>query len=307
MKVLIPGISTPIARLFAKRLAARGDQVIGIDRRGWPDAPPGVEVHAVDVRKRAAEEVFRKSRPDAVVHMATVSHFAAPTEERYRINLGGTQAVFEHCATYGVGHVVFVGRHTFYGAGPEAPLYHVEDEPPLALSSFPELADLVAADLYATQALWRAPSMTTTVLRFCYSLGSTGAGTLAGFLRGRRVPTVLGFDPLFQFLHEEDSVSALELAVDKRPRGVFNVAGPPPVPLSMVIRETGRTRMPLPAALFSGMLGRFGLPRLARGAISHLQFPVVVDAGAFRAATGFQHRVDEVTAMHAFRSAFPIR
>ena len=34
-------------------LAARGDQVIGIDRRGWPDAPPGVEVYAVDVRKRA--------------------------------------------------------------------------------------------------------------------------------------------------------------------------------------------------------------------------------------------------------------
>jgi len=307
MKVLIPGISTPIARLFAARLAARGDQVIGIDRRGWPDAPPGIEVHAVDVRKRAAEDVFRKSRPDVVVHMATVSHFAAPTEERYRINLGGTQAVFEHCATYGVGHVVFVGRHTFYGAGPESPLYHVEDEPPLALASFPELADLVAADLHATQALWRAPSMVTTVLRFCYTLGSTGHGTLAGFLRGKRVPTVLGFDPLFQFLHEEDFVSALELAVDKRPRGVFNVAGPPPVPLSMVIHETGRTRIPLPSTMFGGMLGRFGLPRLARGAVSHLQFPVVVDASAFRAATGFQHRIDEVTAMQAFRAAFPVR
>lgn len=307
MKVLIPGISTPIARLFAARLAARGDQVVGIDRRGWPDAPAGVEVHSIDVRKRAAEDVFRKLRPDVVVHMATVSHFAAATEERYRINLGGTQAVFEHCANYGVGHVVFVGRHTFYGAGPESPLYHVEDEPPLALASFPELADLVAADLHATQALWRVPSMTTTVLRFCYTLGSTGHGTLAGFLRGKRVPTVLGFDPLFQFLHEEDFVSALELAIDKKPRGVFNVAGPQPVPLSMVIHETGRTRVPLPAPLFGGMLGRFGLPRLARGAVSHLQYPVVVDASAFRAATGFQHRIDEVTAMHAFRSAFPVR
>jgi UDP-glucose 4-epimerase len=307
MKVLIPGISTPIARLLAARLAGRGDHVVGIDRRGWPDAPPGVEVHAVDVRKRGAEEVFRRLRPDAVVHMATVSHFAAPTEERYRINLGGTQAVFEHCANYGVGHVVFVGRHTFYGAGPESPLYHVEDEPPLALASFPELADLVAADLHATQALWRAPSMVTTVLRFCYSLGPTGAGTLAGFLRGRRVPTVLGFDPLFQFLHEDDTVEALVCAIDRRPRGVFNVAGPPPVPLSMVIEQTGRTRVPLPAALFSGMLGRFGLPRLARGAVSHLQYPVVVDATAFRHATGYRHRVDEVRAMHAFRAAFPAR
>ncbi|MBI2395551.1 MAG: SDR family oxidoreductase [Deltaproteobacteria bacterium] len=306
MKVLIPGISTPIARMFAARLAARGDQVVGIDRRGWPDAPANVEVHAVDVRKRAAEDVFRKSRPDVVVHMATVSHFAEATEERYRINLGGTQTVFEHCATYGVGHVVFVGRHTFYGAGPESPLYHVEDEPPLALASFPELADLVAADLHASNALWRAPQMTTTVLRFCYSLGSTGHGTLAGFVRGRRVPTVMGFDPLFQFLHEEDFVSALELAVDKRPRGVFNVAGPPPVPLSIVIRETGRTRVPLPEPVLAAMLGRFGLPRIARGAIEHLKFPVIVDASAFRAATGFAHRIDELTAMHAFRAAFPL-
>ena len=307
MKVLIPGISSPIARLLARRLLARGDHVVGIDRRGWPDGPPGVEVHAVDVRKRAAEDVFRKTRPDAVVHMATVSHFAAPTEERYRINLGGTQAVFEHCAAYDVGHVIFVGRHTFYGAGPESPLYHVEDEPPLALASFPELADLVAADLHATQALWRAPRMETTVLRLCYSLGATGAGTLAGFLRGRRVPTVVGFDPLFQFLHEDDFVAALELALDKRPRGVFNVAGPPPVPLSLVIRETGRARVPLPAPLFSGLLGRFGLPRLARGAVSHLQFPVVVDGSAFRAATGFQHRVDELETLRAFRAAFPPR
>jgi len=305
VKVLIPGISTPIARLLARRLAARGDQVFGIDRRGWPDAPPAIEVHAVDVRKRAAEDVFRKVRPDAVVHMATVSHFAEATEERYRINLGGTQAVFEHCAAYGVPHVIFVGRHTFYGAGPGSPLYHVEDEPPLALASFPELADLVAADLHASNALWRVPKMDTTVLRFCYTLGSTGHGTLAGFLRGKRVPTVAGFDPLFQFLHEDDVISALELAIDKRPRGVFNVAGPPPVPLSIVIREAERTRVPLPEPILAAMLGRFGLPRLARGAIEHLKYPVLVDPSAFRKVADFHHRVDELRAMHSFAAAFP--
>ena len=305
MKVLIPGISTPIARLFAQRLAERGDQVVGIDRRGWPDAPNGIEVHKVDVRKRAAEDVFRKLHPDAVVHMATVSHFAEVTEERYRINLGGTQAVFEHCRTYAVPHAVFVGRHTFYGAGPGSPLYHVEEEPPLALASFPELADLVAADLHASNALWRVPDMATTVLRLCYTLGSTGHGTLAGFLRGKRVPTVAGFDPLFQFMHETDVVNALVLAIDKRPRGVFNVAGPPPVPLSMIIRETGRTRIPLPETLMAALFGRFGLPRLARGAIEHLKFPVIVDTTAYQRATGFAHTIDEMAAMQSFASTFP--
>ena len=68
-------------------------------------------------------------------------------EERHRINLGGTRVVFEHCRTYGVKHALFVGRHTFYGAAPDSPLYHTEDEPPKELATFPELADLVAACL----------------------------------------------------------------------------------------------------------------------------------------------------------------
>src|SRR5690606_36314723 len=226
------------------------------------DAPRGVEIHELDIRKRAAEDVFRRVRPNAVIHMATVTHLVVQSEDRYRINLGGTRAVFEHSAAYGVEHVVFVGRHTFYGAAADSPLFHTEDEPPMGLSSFPELADLVAADLYAGSALWRDPALVTSVLRFVYTLGPTGHGTLATFLRGARVPTLLGYDPLFHFMHERDVVEALCLALAKRPRGVFNVSGPQPVPLSMVVRESGRTRIPLPEVVFHVALGRFRLPKL---------------------------------------------
>src|SRR5205807_2341096 len=124
-------------------------------------APKGIELHAADIRKRAAEEVFRRRKPQAVVHMATVTALVAGTEERYRINLGGTRAVFEHCANYGVEQMVFVGRHTYYGAGPDAPLYHTENEPPQELGAYSELSDLVAADLYAANALWRLPKLST--------------------------------------------------------------------------------------------------------------------------------------------------
>jgi UDP-glucose 4-epimerase len=237
--------------------------------------------------------------------MATVTHLIMQSEDRYRINLGGTRAVFEHSHTYGAEHVIFVGRHTFYGAAADSPLFHNEDEPPMGLSSFPELADLVAADLYAGSALWRYPSFVTTVLRMVYTLGPTGHGTLATFLRGARVPTLLGFDPLFHFMHEHDVVSALCTALDKRPRGVFNVAGPQPVPLSGVIRETGRTNIPIPEIVFATMLGRFGLPKLPHGALEHIKYPVTVDGSAFKKATGFVHEFDERGAIRAYRDAFP--
>ncbi len=302
MKVLIMGIAGGLGRQLAVSLQQAGHDVTGIDKRSWRDAPKGIEVHEVDLRKRGAEDVFRKKKPDCVVHMATVTSLTAPGEEHYRINLGGTRAVFEHAATYGVGHVIFVGRHTFYGAAADSPLYHVEEEPPMALESFPELSDLVAADLLASTALWRQPQQITTVLRMVYTLGPSRMGTLASFLRGKRVPLVLGYDPLFQFLYEADAVAALKLAIEKKPRGVFNVSGPTPVPLSTIAEQTGHGTLPMPEAVLTLMSGRFGFPRLPRGVLEHLKFPVVVDPKAFVAATGFKFEIDEVETLQRYRA-----
>jgi len=303
MKVLIPGIAGKLGRAVATRLVAGGHKVEGIDVRPWRDAPAAVRVHEVDIRKRAAEDVFRKFRPEAVIHMATVTHLIKHTEDRYRINLFGTRAVFDHCNEYGAKRCIFVGRHTYYGAAADSALYHQEEDPPMAVHTFPELADLVAADLYAGSALWRYPKLDTTVLRICYTLGPERHGTLATFLRGRRVPMILGYDPLFQFMHEQDVASAICAALTTELRGVFNVAGPQPVPLSLLIKRTGRQPVPVPEPVFRFMLGRFGLPLLPRGAISHIKYPVVIDSTRFREATGFTHEYDETATMRSFAEA----
>src|SRR5581483_5760240 len=247
--------------------------------------------------------VFRTFRPDAVIHMATVTHLTVRDEDRYRINLFGTRAVFDHCHHYGAKRCIFVGRHTYYGAAADTALYHGEEDPPMAMTTFPELSDLVAADLYAGSALWRYPELNTSVLRICYTLGPSLSGTLATFLRGRRVPKVLGFDPLFQFMHEADAAEAICLALEKDLRGVYNVAGPQPLPLATLIREAGRTPVPVPELLMRLAFGRFGLPRLPPGAVAHLKYPVVIDDSSFRAATGYQHRYEDDDTIADFRRA----
>ena len=303
MRVLVTGIAGKIGRLVGARLIEEGHEVAGVDRRPWPDAPDGVTMHHVDIRKRGAEEVFRSFQPEGVIHMGTVTHLAQRSEDRFRINLQGTRAVFNHSERYGAKQVIFVGRHTYYGAAADSPLYHTEDEPPMAIHSFPELADLVAADLYAGSALWRMPEIDTAVLRLCYTLGPARHGTLAAYLRGPRVPTVLGFDPLFQFLHERDAARAIVLSLTSRLRGVYNVAGPAPVPLSVIIKETGRRVVAVPEPLLNLTLGRFGLLRLPKGAIAHLKYPIVIDNAPFREATGFTPGFDEDEAMRAFAEA----
>ena len=300
MKVLVTGIASRPGRMVAAELLKEGHQILGIDRRPWHDAPPGVEMFSADIRKRPAEDVFRTRRPDAVIHLATVTHLTRSREERYRINLGGTRTVFEHCRTYGVEQAIFVGRHTYYGADAESALYHTEAEPPMAVTTYPELADLVAADLFAGSTLWRFPEIDTVVLRIVYLLGPSRAGTLANYLRGSRVPTVVGFDPLFQFIHDHDAARAIVCALQERLRGVYNVAGPQPVPLSLLIKATGRKNLPLPRPVFQRLVGRLGLPPLPKGAVNHIKYPVVVDGSEFEEATGFSPHFDEVQTMKAF-------
>lgn len=307
MKALITGIAGAHAQLVALRLIDAGHEVLGIDVRPWQGAPRGVKIFQTDVRKRPAADVFRVHRPDVVIHMATVTHFNASAEQRYRVNLRGTQAVFRYCEEFGVKEAVFVGRHTIYGAAADAPLYRHEDEPPLAVSTFPELSDLVAADLYASRALWSCKSMRTVVLRIVYALGPSGRGTLASFLAGPRVPMVLGFDPLFHVMHEDDAAKAIVVAAQSEIAGVYNVAGPAPVPLSVLCRATGRQAFPMLEGMVPRFLGRFGLPKLPRGAIAHLKHPVVVDNSAFVAATGFQHTWDEHATLASFRDANILR
>lgn len=313
MRVLVTGISSTIGRLLTQALVLRGDEVFGIDQRPSRDLPDGVEVVTGDLRKRAAAELVRHVRPEAIVHMATVTHLFEQSEERYRVNLEGTRALFDYAESAEVPHVVFVGRHTYYGAAADTAFYHHEYEPPVQVGDFPELADLVAADLYASTALWRLPAIATSVLRVPYTLGVSGRGTLGAFLRPvhrtdtspLRVPLVLGYDPLFQFLHELDLVHALVACLDARPHGVFNVAGPTPLPLSRIITEAGRKPLPLPEGLLRRLLGRFGLPKLSPAALDHLKFSITIDDSRFRAATGYSHVYDGLATLGAYRAAFP--
>jgi UDP-glucose 4-epimerase len=111
---------------------------------------------------------------------------------------------------------------------------------------------------------------------------------------------ISGFDPLYQFMHEDDAARAVCAAVARRLRGVFNVAGPRPLPLSMLIREAGRGVVAVPETILPFLLGKFGLPKLPRGAINHLKYSLVVDSTAFASQAEFEYQFDEYATIRSF-------
>jgi UDP-glucose 4-epimerase len=288
MRVLVTGAGGPRGRLIAQRLMREGHQVVGIDVEPWPDPPPELSFHRLDHRKRGFEELMRHERFDGIVHLAVHAGFRLSPGERHRLNLEGTQAIVQLAAEHGVRKLVVASHASVYGALPDNPYFMTEEAPPSVGRAFPEMQDLVTADLLASAAMWQKPSLAIAVLRPVHSLGPTSRDVLAALLRRPRFPMVLGFDPMVQVMHEEDLARAFGLALGSDVRGVYNVAGPGEVPLSVLASRAGRRPLRIPGPLFSVFRGTLPFVYFPMGAIEFLKHPCLIDDARFRRDTGYR-------------------
>jgi UDP-glucose 4-epimerase len=289
-KVLITGVAGGIGRLLARRLL-ENYEVCGVDRVPWEGRPQSIAVHAVDLRKRGFEDVVRTELPSAVVHMGFVRDFRADPGRRHDANVRGTKRLLDHCAHYGVQKLIVFSSGTVYGALHDNPFYMDEDRALEASRDYPEIRDLVEVDALANSFLWRYPHIRTCVLRPVNVLGHYVRSMISGYLRLERAPTVMGFDPLMQFIHEQDVVEAIAIALEHGLQGVFNVVGPGQVPLHTAIRETGGRALPLPEFVLRRLIRTLfarGMVPWPEGAIDFLKFPVTLSGRRFVEATNFR-------------------
>ena len=287
-KVLVTGIAGGLGRLVARRLR-RSCDVIGADREKWSARLPELPFYQVDLRTRGFEDLFRTERPDAVVHLGFVRHFRGGAQERYDVNVRGTRRLLDHCRRHGVKKIVVLSTSYVYGALAENPSFMEEEHPLSASRNYPEIRDLVEVDTMATSFMWQHVDIDTSVIRPVPTLGYYVESTIASYLRTSPVVVSMGFDPMMQFLHEDDLVEALALSIEKGARGVYNLTGPGQVPLRVAIRETGGRPFPLPDGLLRRWAERWmGLPA---GAIDFIKYPCTIDGARFIRDTGFEPRV----------------
>src|SRR5437763_8288020 len=277
--VLITGISGNLGRVLAKQLH-RSERVVGADRRAFPGAPKDLEVHHLDIRKRKVEDLFRRGDVHAMIHMAIVRDPRLAQHEHHSFNVLGTKAVLSHAAKYGVRKVVVLSSAFVYGPQPGNDNFLTEESPLLGSQRFPESRDLVEVDMFAQQYMWKHPEVATVILRPVHSVGPTAQNAPSMYMRLPRPWTLAVLDPMVQLIHEEDVARALALALRPGVRGIFNVCGPGELPLSAVLRELGRTTIPMPHLIARPLLDKLFQYRLAgfpSAELDHLQFLCTVD------------------------------
>ncbi len=302
MKVLITGVAGAIGRLVARRLLEK-HEVVGLDTAVWPGRPRELTLHRVDLRKKGTDDIFRRERPDTVLHLGSVRHTFDETL-RHDVNVVGTKKLLDLCAAHEVRRVIVLSSSYVYGALPENPFYMDEDTPLSVSRHYPDIRDLAELDGLATTFLWRYPEIATSILRPVSALGRRAHSTMAGYLRLDFSPVVTGFDPMLQFIDEDDLARAIALCVEGNQRGIFNIVGPGALSLRSGIRLAGGTALSLPDPLCRALVGTLfslGLAPAPSDAVDFLKYPCTIDGRAFREATGFTAEHDLVQSLRSVR------
>ena len=249
-------------------------------------------------------EVLLAERVDTLVHVSPLDSPIHATAWAHELERSGTMQVLHACHKHALPKLVVVSSTLVYGPHRDNPNFMREEQPLRGLYGSPFVADRL--DVEAQVEKWRVdhPDSSVSVLRLALLVGPNSENYVARFLSRTFVPTALGYDPLLQFLHESDALTALKLAVEREVSGVFNIASEGVIRLSAAIRLLGRLPLPLPYASLrqlASLLWALSLCEAPAPFVALLRHLCVVDTSRALRDLGFRARFNARDALLSLR------
>jgi UDP-glucose 4-epimerase len=218
--------------------------------------------------------------------------------------------VLNACRRNNVEKLVMWSQTILYGAHPTNPNFLTEKHPLRAQRDEPFFANKIEAEADALRFGKPGKGRIVTILRTAPILGPTVKNAVTRYLGRRVIATVLGFDPLWQFVHEADAVAAFKLAVDRDVPGVFNIVGDGVLPLSTAIKLAGRASLPMPRPLAETAASALWIAHLSEAPpsfLDYLQYLCVADGEHAARDMGFVPVYTTREALIDFASAQHLR
>ena len=249
-RILVTGVST----YWGGRLAQALEQDPGVEALiGVSTDDPICEFERTEfVRLGLQHALLRRiveaAEIDTVVDTRlVVDSLQASPRAAHEANVIGTMNILAACGgpDSPVRKVVFKSSAHYYGCEQDDPAFFTEamrrPHPPRTRLE----SDIVEAEKAVDGFAQRNPEVTVTVLRFCNALGPDLRTTHTRLFDLPALPAILGFDPRYQFIHEDDLVDVLRFAVERDLPGIHNAAGDGVLALSEVASLLGRPLAPL--------------------------------------------------------------
>jgi UDP-glucose 4-epimerase len=270
-------------------------RLIAIDR-DEPIFPLSIaEYREIDLADPSAERkllaIFKECGPNT-----TVVHAALPWEpvrrEAYahQLMIAGSLAIIRAAKVAKLRKLVLASTTDVYGAFANNPNYMPEESATKGGSQSFYLEGRIHVEEMFRKFEETGKNRVVTILRPCTILGPSISSFKTTFIQQPVVTTVLGFDPLIQFVHESDVLRAFLTVISKDAPGTFNIVGDGVLPLSRAIRIAKKPSVPLPEFLLSmiaDVAWNFGMGFAPSRHIAFLKYPCVADGEKARQQLGF--------------------
>lgn len=294
LRVALTGAVGDLGQLLVSRLEADDavESILALDL----ERPEGrkIDFHKVDLLRGDADEelvdALAEKQVDALYHLAFLSRPVRQGALAHELEVVGSMHVLAAVARAEIPKLVVSSLTALYGARAQHPALIREDAPLHGCAESRFISDRIEVEHQVRAFRERHPNKQVLVLRFAPVLGPGQDNPATRLLRQPIVPTVLGFDPLWQAVHEKDAARALHACLSADASGEFNVVGEGVLSLSGMIREAGARALPLPQALARGALRALepfgaGVPAPL---LDYVQYSWVADGARARDALGFR-------------------
>jgi UDP-glucose 4-epimerase len=313
-RILVTGLSTYWGGRVAQALEREHavEAIVGVDAHDPTVELERTEYVRVGHQHALLRRIVQAAEIDTVVDTRLVVD-STTTSSRlaHENNVIGTMNILAACSgpDSPVRKVVFKSSGHWYGCEQDDPAYFTEDmlrpHPPRT----PIEKDITEAERAVHSYADAKPRASVTVLRFANGLGPTIRTAHTRLFSLPAVPCILGFDPRYQFVHEDDIVGCLEFAVRRDLPGTYNCAGDGVLALSEVVDLLGKPLVPvLPpwgTGIAAGLVGRAGI-QIPPEMLRQLRFGRGLDNRRLKAA-GYAYRYTTREAVQAHAEALRLR
>ena len=292
----------------------RVSRIVALDIKA-PDTS-GEKTRVVNVDLTAPSSVERVAKAlagegvDTLVHLCFLSSPTHGTAWAHELESIGTMHLLNAARQVSPRKLVLWSQTILYGAHPTNPNFLTERHPLRADTDEPFFADKIAAEREVNAFGAKAKGTVVTILRTAPIVGPTVKNYVTRFLAQRMVMTLLGFDPLWQFVHEVDAIAAFKLAIDRDFPGTFNIVGDGVLPLDTVIKLAGRVAFPVFHPAAEPLIGALWAAQVAPAPPSflrYLRYMCVADGEKAARVMGFRPAYSTREALLDYISAQRLR
>ncbi|MGI8664169.1 MAG: NAD-dependent epimerase/dehydratase family protein [Acidimicrobiales bacterium] len=312
-RVLITGLATFWGGRVAQALEADPsvEIIVGLDRYEPTIELERTEYVRSDENYSILSRIVKATKVDTIVHtFLIVDSTSASAKTMHEINVIGTMNLFAAASAPGstVRTVVVESSTLVYGSGPRDPYFFREESKRTTPLRTQVERTLSSVEQYVRDFAEDNPEVTVSLLRYSNVLGPDIVTPVSKLLELPLVPQLFGFDPRFQFVHEDDVVRSLLFVLDHAVPGLFNVVGDGVLPWTEVAALCGKRTVPLPSfgmGLITAPLRRLGMD-LPPELVELMKFGRGVDNRRFKDA-GFRYEHTSAGTVKDFVAAQRLR